>query len=82
LYSVDTGWSTCSYVRASCAAAWAANLSFARVWCAQNGIDRLLIFSDPHARGFYEHLGAAYMGEAASSIPGRTVPLMELIIQP
>ena len=57
-------------------------VSFARIWCAQNGIDHLLIFSDPHARGFYEHLGAVYMGEAASSIPGRTVPLMELIIQP
>jgi GNAT superfamily N-acetyltransferase len=56
-------------------------VSFARVWCAQNGIDRLLIFSDPHACGFYEHLGAAYIGEAASSIPGRTVPLMELIIR-
>ena len=57
-------------------------VSFARVWCAKNGIDRLLIFSDPHARGIYEHLGATYMGEAASSIPGRTVPLMKLIIQP
>jgi GNAT superfamily N-acetyltransferase len=33
-------------------------VSFTRVWCAQNGIDRLLIFSDPHARGFYERLGA------------------------
>jgi len=55
-------------------------MSFARVWCVQNGIDRLLIFSDPHSRGFYEHLGASYMGEMASSIPGRTVPMMELII--
>jgi GNAT superfamily N-acetyltransferase len=55
-------------------------ISFARVWCAQNGIDRLLIFSDPHACGFYERLGAVYIGESASSIPGRTVPMMELII--
>jgi len=55
-------------------------VAFARVWCAQNSIDRLLIFSDPHARGFYERLGAIYIGEVASSIPGRTVPLMELII--
>jgi len=55
-------------------------VSFARVWCAQNSIERLLIFSDPHSRGFYERLGAEYIGEMASSIPGRTVPMMELII--
>ena len=55
-------------------------VSFARVWCAQNSIDRLYIFSDPHARGFYERLGASYLGESVSSIPGRTVPMFELII--
>jgi GNAT superfamily N-acetyltransferase len=55
-------------------------VSFARGWCAQNGIGSLYIFSDPHARGFYERLGAAYLGESASSIPGRTVPIFELVV--
>lgn len=54
---------------------------YARGWCRQNGIGCLYIFSDPHARGFYERLGAKYLGESASSIPGRTVPSFELAIQ-
>lgn len=53
-------------------------IAHAREWCLQNGIDRLFIFSDPHARGFYERIGANYLGESASSIPGRTVPMFEL----
>ncbi len=56
-------------------------IEFARDWCVQHGIDRLYIFSDPHARGFYERLGANYLGESASSIPGRTIPLFELNIR-
>ena len=34
--------------------------------------------ADPHAVGFYEHMGAKVIGEAPSgSIPGRMLPRME-----
>ena len=56
-------------------------MAYACNWCEQNGIKRLYIFSDPHARGFYERLGASYLGESPSSIPGRRIPLFELSIQ-
>ena len=56
-------------------------MACARAWCARNGVDRLYLFSDPHARGFYERLGATHLGDVASSIPGRTVPLFELLTQ-
>lgn len=56
-------------------------IAFAREWCVQHGVERLYIFSDPHARSFYERLGASYLGEWPSSIPGRTVPLFELYIR-
>lgn len=40
---------------------------------------RLLIEADPDAAGFYEHLGAVRIGDRPSgSIPGRTLPLLEL----
>ncbi len=40
-----------------------------------SGIKELLITGDPHARGFYEKMGATYLGEKPSSvIPGRTLP--------
>ncbi|AET69898.1 putative acetyltransferase [Desulfosporosinus orientis DSM 765] len=46
--------------------------------CAQMKIDRLYIFSDPNAKGFYDKLGAKYIGESPSSIEGRMVSLFEL----
>ena len=42
------------------------------------GVMRVL--SDPHAKGFYERMGAMYCGEFPSSIPGRTTPLMEIVL--
>jgi GNAT superfamily N-acetyltransferase len=43
------------------------------------GFTRLRIESDPNAVGFYERQGAVQTGEAPSgSIPGRTLPLLEL----
>jgi GNAT superfamily N-acetyltransferase len=42
--------------------------------CRQRRIGKIHIFADPHARGFYDKLGAVYQGEFPSSIPGRTVP--------
>lgn len=48
--------------------------------CKEMKIDKIYIFSDPHAKGFYDKVGARYLGEAPSSIEGRTVSHYELII--
>ena len=43
------------------------------------GLSRLEIYADPHARAFYERMGAVLVGEAASvSIPGRMLPQLTL----
>ncbi len=55
-------------------------MRFAEAYCRQNGIAKLYIFSDPHAKGFYEKMGAAYLGESPSSIEGRTVPLFSYAV--
>ena len=45
----------------------------------RKGARRMTIESDPHARAFYERMGAAVIGEAPSgAIPGRTLPLLAL----
>jgi GNAT superfamily N-acetyltransferase len=42
---------------------------------------RLRIEADPNALGFYERQGAVRIGDAPSgSIPGRTLPLLELVL--
>jgi GNAT superfamily N-acetyltransferase len=46
--------------------------------CSKTKIDRLYIFSDPNAKGFYDKIGARYLNESPSSIEGRTVSLFEL----
>ena len=47
------------------------------------GIRALLIDSDPFAEGFYLAAGARRIGEVASqSIPGRTLPQLELLVEP
>lgn len=43
--------------------------------CRSKGIKVLRIFADPNAKGFYEKMGALYIEERPSSIPGRTVSL-------
>jgi GNAT superfamily N-acetyltransferase len=48
--------------------------------CSEINIDKVKIFSDPNAKGFYDKLGACYLGESPSSIEGRTVSLYELDI--
>jgi GNAT superfamily N-acetyltransferase len=48
--------------------------------CLVRNIARLYIFTDPNARVFYDKLGARFLEESPSSIPGRTVPLYELDI--
>lgn len=44
----------------------------------QKRIDRLLVFADPFASGFYEKIGALFLYESKSSIPGRLIPVYEL----
>lgn len=41
------------------------------------GATTILIESDPHAEGFYLHLGARRIGQVPSTPPGRTLPLLE-----
>lgn len=53
-------------------------MSAAKNICTKKNIDRLYIFSDPNAKGFYDKLGARYINESPSSIEGRTVSLFEL----
>lgn len=45
-----------------------------RALARERGIAAVHLFADPHARGFYEKLGAVLRDEAPSSILGRTVP--------
>lgn len=44
-------------------------------------IEKVYIFSDPYAKGFYDKIGADYIKESPSSIDGRTVSLYELKIK-
>ena len=41
-------------------------------------IDRLLVFVDPFAKGFYDKIGAEFLYESKSSVPGRIIPVYEL----
>ena len=45
-----------------------------------SGITELLIFVDPYAKGFYDKVGAEYLYESKSSIPGRMIPVYGLKI--
>ena len=53
-------------------------IQYAEDLCREEGIDGLFLFADPHARGFYERLGAEYLGESPSNIKDRTVSLFRL----
>jgi hypothetical protein len=44
------------------------------------GCSKLLVFSDPHAKGFYLKMGAGFIQDCPSSIEGRTIPMMEFEI--
>jgi GNAT superfamily N-acetyltransferase len=41
-------------------------------------INELMIFVDPHAKGFYDRIGADYLYDSKSSIPGRWIPVYVL----
>jgi len=53
-------------------------IEFTRAYCREKGISELLIFSEPLAKGFYEKIGAIFMYETPSSIPGRMLPVYSL----
>lgn len=42
------------------------------------GVSDLLIFVDPHAKIFYDKIGADYLYDSKSSIPGRLIPVYVL----
>ena len=45
------------------------------------GVRRLMIESDPFARGFYEAMGARIVGDVPSgAVPGRRLPLLEFAV--
>ena len=48
--------------------------------CKELLVEKVYIFSDPNAKGFYDKIGACYIGESPSSIEGRTVSLYTLTI--
>ena len=43
-------------------------------------IRNLFIFVDPYAKGFYDRVGAEYLYDSKSSIPGRMIPVYGLRI--
>jgi GNAT superfamily N-acetyltransferase len=47
----------------------------------EQGAQFLWLESDPHATKFYEKHGFEIIGQQASSIPGRYLPIMELPLQ-
>lgn len=49
-------------------------------YCKENWIDGLKIFVDPHAKGFYEKMGATFIENSPSSIEGRAIPVYFFII--
>lgn len=46
----------------------------------RRSIESLRIFADPFAKGFYDRLGAEYLGESPSNIEGRMIPMFALAV--
>ncbi len=55
-------------------------MDYVNFYCKDRRISNLFIFSDPFAKGFYDKVGAKYVRESPSSIPGRTLPVYEYVI--
>ena len=53
-------------------------LTHARNQAKQSGFARMLVQSDPYAEDFYRAHGADVLMRLPTSIPGRTLPLMEI----
>lgn len=56
-------------------------LKHARVTASSLGFRRIVIQSDPNAEGFYVAHGARVIELIPSSIPGRILPLLELLLK-
>ncbi|HPG41736.1 MAG TPA: GNAT family N-acetyltransferase [bacterium] len=55
-------------------------LNHAVTICRSIPCTRLLVFVDPFARGFYDKIGAQFLYDSPSSIPGRTIPVYQINI--
>lgn len=53
-------------------------IEHAKLVSAKIGISNLLVFVDPYARGFYDKMGAEFLYDSKSSIPGRLIPVYDL----
>ncbi|MCB1204504.1 MAG: GNAT family N-acetyltransferase [Verrucomicrobiae bacterium] len=51
----------------------------ARVTAGSLGEPTLKVIADPNSAGFYERTGATLVGNHKSSIPGRTIPIYEIL---
>jgi len=49
--------------------------------CKENNISKLQIFVEPYSVGFYDKIGADYVGDSKSSIKDRIVPVYEINIE-
>jgi len=45
-------------------------------WCIAKNIEKLYVYSDPNAKGFYEKMGALFLGEVVSGKLGRSLPFL------
>ena len=45
-------------------------------WCSEKQIKLLHVCSDPNAKGFYEKMGAMYLGEFLSNNASRSLPFL------
>jgi maltose O-acetyltransferase len=50
-------------------------VQFIAMKCRKNKIDKLYVFAEPNAAGFYDKIGAVRLRESVSSIAGRTLPV-------
>jgi len=55
-------------------------LTHAVTICRSLPCTRLLVFVDPFARGFYDKMGAQFLYNSPSNIPGRTIPVYQINI--
>jgi maltose O-acetyltransferase len=43
-------------------------------------INTVLVFADPHSKGFYDKTGAEFLYDSKSSIPGRMIPVYQYVL--
>jgi GNAT superfamily N-acetyltransferase len=53
-------------------------IDHAKLVSGNRGISDLFVFVDPYAKGFYDKIGADYLYDTKSSIPGRWIPVYDL----